>query len=476
MGGARGILQNTAALAGAHVVERVGNVALTLLIARVLGADSLGVYAAAIAFYALIAIGGELGITSFLVREIAKDRDRTSLYVVHLGAVALLSGAALAGGTIVVVPFLGLSSELALGVSLILLAVPAGVANVLQEGVFLAFQRAELRALVIVGVAIANMAAGTVLLASGRGVVSVLLVFVILQYVGALASAALIRRSLVRLELRFSVSTARRLVGEMKAFVASSTLGALFARPEIVILALVASEAEIGYYSAALKMIDVWYFIPATFCMNVYPVLSHAHHAADSRFLVIQAHALRFLMTVSLPIAVVTLIVSGPLVEFLYGDGFGDAVGPLRILAATVCLYGLFELFWRVLSARDQHGEVVRVQVITTATRLGGGVGLSIPFGALGAAISSVANLSLHVGLLAARIRRNGAPLGLVTAVRPAVAAAAAGVVAWLTLPILDLYGAIPCAFVGYLVVAWKLGALSRDDFALMLRRGATEA
>ena len=74
----KGILRNTAALAAARVVERSSTVVLSFFVARRLGAAGLGIYSAAMVFFGLISLAAEMGSTNYLVREIAKDRSRTS--------------------------------------------------------------------------------------------------------------------------------------------------------------------------------------------------------------------------------------------------------------------------------------------------------------------------------------------------------------------------------------------------------------
>ena len=56
----------------------------------------------------------------------------------------------------------------------------------------------------------------------------------------------------------------------------------------------------------------------------------------------------------------------------------------LRFLALNLTLYSLTEVFWRVLSARGEQGRVLRIQVITTITRLLSGAVLISLYGAVG--------------------------------------------------------------------------------------------
>ena len=91
------MLRSTVLLALSRILERASGFVLSLFIAPKLGASGLGTYAAAMAIYGVIAIASDAGTTNFLVREISRDRTRTSIYVVHLSVVAIAVAAALIG-------------------------------------------------------------------------------------------------------------------------------------------------------------------------------------------------------------------------------------------------------------------------------------------------------------------------------------------------------------------------------------------
>ena len=241
----RQIVANTAFLAGARVIERITSLVLTFLIARTLGADGLGTYTAALAVYYLVATAGELGVTNLLVREIAKDPSRTNRYLVHLSAMATAMSVVLGGGALVVLSFTG--GDLGAAVAIVMFAVCARILNTIQEAVFVAHHRVAFQTYATFGVGVLNLVAATVLLANGHGVVSLLAAYVVIQYLVTFWYFLLINRYIMRVRWEFELATARALIRELKTFTALSVLGALFARPEIIILSIVAGPEEVGY-------------------------------------------------------------------------------------------------------------------------------------------------------------------------------------------------------------------------------------
>jgi O-antigen/teichoic acid export membrane protein len=462
---ARQIVANTGFLAAARVIERLTSLALTFLIARSLGASGLGTYTAALAVYYLVASAGELGVTNLLVREIAKDPSRTNRYLVHLSAMAAGAAVVLTGGALVALSFT--SSELGAAVAIVMFAVCARILNTIQEAVFVAHHRVLFQTYATFGVGVLNLGAASALLATGHGVVSLLAAFAVIQYFLTGWYFLLINRSIARLRWEFKFATARALISELKTFTAMSVLGALFARPEIIILTIVAGTEETGYYAAALKVIDVWYFIPQTLMVNVFPVLSRSYHLADQRAQAIQDTAIRYLLAIVLPICAVTLVTARPIVETLYGPGFEPAVIALRLLSLNLVIYSFHSVFWRVLAARGEQGRALKVQLWTILPRLGGGVALCAWLGSLGAAITMPLSLGLHTFLLGAYVRRDGTRIHAVrVAWRFALAALATAAVAWIASRYVSIFVVAPVAVVSYVVFAVLFGAVSATDYA----------
>jgi O-antigen/teichoic acid export membrane protein len=251
MSTARRVMTNSAVLAVSKLLERVSGFVVGVLVANQLGATGLGVYAAAWALYGLIAVAGVAGTTDFLVREISRDRTRTASYTLHLSVVAFVFATLLMLATQLVVGHVGYSPELENSVSVMLFAIVPKVLNGIQEGVFVAHGRVAFQTMTRFWSSMAYVAVAAWMLAHGSGVAALLWAFVVLEYLVAVVYFVVINRYIARLRPSFRWPLALRLVREMKAFTGSSLIAALFARPEIVLLSLMAAEQEIGLASTA---------------------------------------------------------------------------------------------------------------------------------------------------------------------------------------------------------------------------------
>jgi O-antigen/teichoic acid export membrane protein len=137
-------------------------------------------------------------------------------------------------------------------------------------------------------------------------------------------------------------------------------------------------------------------------------------------------------------------------------------------MAWCVPLGFLYELFWRLLAARDQQHLMLRAQVVMAGVRLAGGYLLISWLTSTGAAINLCAALLLHNLLLAHYARLDGTRLGLCrVGWRLLVATLAMAVVVALLLGHSDLWVVIPVAAVLYAAMVLLLKGLSAGDFSV---------
>lgn len=462
------IFKSTMILGSAHIIQRAGSIVLAFFVARILHAEGLGVYAAAMAIYELVAVAGEMGATNLLVREVGKEPANTNRYLMHLAVMSAGVSAVLMLVLLLLLPYLGYSPELMTAMYIVVLAIVPGTLKSILEGVFVAHQRVEFVTYTTALTTLVNLAVSLYLLLTGFGIISLVIAFVISQLVLTLCYVFFINRHIVRLRWEFDRGVAKSLLREIRAFAALAILAALFARPEVILLTLLSTEAEVGFYSAALRVITLWQIVPQMYMTNVFPVLARAYHAADEDAQLIQDKSIKYLLALSLPVAAVVMVAAEPIIRLLYGDGFGPSVLALRVLALNIPLAAMFSVLWRVLVARGRQDKVLQAMLIATGVELVGDYILISGWGSLGAAVITPAISLLYVLLLLFQVRREG------TRVRPVqlgwrfgLAAVGMGLLTWALSLFVNIWLLLPGAALAYVLLVLALRGFAPDDVAL---------
>jgi len=187
-----------------------------------------------------------------------------------------------------------------------------------------------------------------------------------------------------------SIRRAKTLLKESWPLLLGGIAISIYMRVDMVMLEEMSNSHEVGIYAAAIKISEIWYFIPGIVIASVSPAII-ASHSNDSCLYLRKLKSLYFIMAwlaigVSLPIA----FFSENIVSLLYGAEYQDAAPVLAIH-----LWGSLGVFLGMASS--QHLLVEHLQKISFYRTLIGMVCniilnlLLIPsMGAKGAAIATV--------------------------------------------------------------------------------------
>jgi O-antigen/teichoic acid export membrane protein len=343
-----------------------------------------------------------------------------------------------------------------------------GTLITVQRAVFVAHQRVEFITVTRFVSTAVNISVSLLLLINGFGVVSLVVAFVIEQYVIMFCYFVLIRRFIAPLHWEFEFTYLPALIREIKTFAALSVLAGVFARPEVIILSILQDETEVGYYSAALRLVVFWHTIPQVYMTNVFPVLSRSHRSAQNRFQLLQDKSIKYLLVISFPLAVGILVTAAPTIKLFYGSGFDPSIRVLQILAWLIPLNALMSVFWRVLAARNQQRLDLRARTYTIVFRLGVGCLLILVLASLGAAIVASASLLLNTLLLMRYVKQDGSKLHIFhLGWRSGLAAIGMGAAIWTLSGSLQFWFLIPLAAAIYVALVFLLRIFSTDDLAI---------
>jgi O-antigen/teichoic acid export membrane protein len=468
--GRRAIRGGALRVAGYVAGLLLGLISVPLLI-RHLGVADFGRYVTVQSVFA-IAVGlTEGGLVSVAVREYSTrtglDRDRTMRNLFGMRLV-LSTVAVIAAFLFAVVA--GYDQPLVLG---ILIAAPGVVAQAIQAFMSVSIQ-SELRFGALTLQDLVTHAATVAAIVTLVLLNAELLPFIAIPLpVGLLGLAVTTYLTQGRMPRRpaFDRTAWRTLLRDSVPYAAAVAVGAIYFRVTIVIMSLVATELETGYFATSYRVVEVLILVPLVLITAVFPIMARAASTDTERFRYAISRALEVAFIAGAWMALSLALGADFVIQVIAGDEGKPAVDVLQVQAlalvatfvAQTCSFGL-------LSLHRYRGMLIGSSLALATNALLTGL-LAPDHGAHGAAIATVATEgALAVVLLIALARaEHGVGLPWGTALR-VIPAAGVAVLAGL-LPVHSVI-VVAVATLAYFGVLAAVGGIPRDLVAALSRGG----
>jgi O-antigen/teichoic acid export membrane protein len=458
--GAR-VIQGTVVRSAGYFAGMALAVLAAPLLTRHLGVTDYGNFVVVSSLIGIAAIFADAGMTAVGIREYsARSTVDRGLIIQNLVFMRFAASTAAGAGAVVFAIVAGYDPLLVAGaalgaVGLVLTiaqrtyAIPLAVALRLELFTALDLLR---QTLTVAGI--------IVLVVGGAGLLAFFVLPIPVALVALVATLLVVKRD-GRIRPTVRREEFLLLLGQVPAAVASM-VGALFYRVAIIMMSLLATSQQTGYFGLSLQVVDVFIPVATLVAGSAFPILARAADT-DRRRLGFAFRQL-FDVCVILGIGTAFVLVAGaqPIIAFLGGAEFEPTVPVLRIqglaLAATflVTLFGY--LLW-VVRARRQLivGNIFGLGIAVVLTAL------LIPlWGAKGAALAMVIAESLLAAWLGVALLGRRADLRpqLRTTAKAIVAVAVAGSFALTPIPPL---GSTILGAAAYVVVLLLLRAIPAD-------------
>lgn len=325
---AKRIAKNSLAPIFLNLFNRGIDFAFAFIMLRILGPANAGVYYYAIVIFGWFDILTNFGLNTFLTREVARDRDSAGRYLFNSSALRLglaaLNIPLLVGFLLIRQATVDPALETQAIVAIVLLYIgllPASISTGLTA-LFYAFEKAEFPAALTTVSTMVKVALGLAALLLGWGVVGLAGVSIITNLVTFSALAWLARPLVSGFFQRVDRGLIRHMVGQSWPLMIVHLLQTLFFKIDVVLMEAINGTTVVGQYSTAYKWLDALNIIPAFLTMALLPIMARQAHEDRTGLKRNYGLAVKLLVMVALPVAVVTTFIGEPLIRFLGGEEY----------------------------------------------------------------------------------------------------------------------------------------------------------
>jgi O-antigen/teichoic acid export membrane protein len=243
-------------------------------------------------------------------------------------------------------------------------------------------------------------------------------------------------------------------------------------RQGIVILSFFRSGLELAGFAAGYRLLEVFSKVPLVLSLALVPEMFRSARDNPARLELLFRMQVRVLGLGVLPVAILIALFAPEIVTLIYGRGYTSAAPALRVFSAMLPLSFVNGALGDTLTTRDLQPRRTRIYLIVLVVGVGANVLLAWQFGAVGSAAALLLAEATLFALLVHSLRSGVTSLKPLWRVgRAALAALAAGALAFLlhgSTPVLVL---VPAFLAVYVALCFALNALQVDEVRRVLTR-----
>ena len=385
------VAKNTIWLSISNFGGRIIKAAVVIYGARVLGATGWGVFSYAVTLAGFLTLFMDPGINSILMRETAKSSEEEQRKI--LSTAFLMKICLLIVGVLLVVFVAPFFSTLPGAKALLPLVALIITFDTVRE-FFSSFIRAKEKMEWEAGIYLLTNAAivifGFIFLSLRRNVASFTWGYVAGTAVGGIAAMFVMRNYLKKIFSFISIRLIKPIITSAWPFAVTGALGVLLTNTDILIISWMRTASEVGVYSAAIRIVQVLYIVPAILQVSMLPLFARLAHRDNEKFRIGLERTVGLVFLASVPLALGGAILGTQIMSLIFGAAYVSGGLAFKILMLTMLVdYPALIISTAVFAYNHQKSLII--------TSLIGGIGnvvfdlLLIPrFGITGSAIATL--------------------------------------------------------------------------------------
>lgn len=347
----RSVIKNTLAQLLGKIITVTVTLLITVLVTRKFGPEGYGRLTIMLTFPALFYMAGDFGLNAIFVKQSAASFGRLELSEIsNLFGLRLVWGAALAILAALLVNFFPYDENLKIGIMLGLLMIITQVmitsANVIFQ-LKLAYMRATV-ALLFGG--LATLILSTIPIFLLNDVRLIVFAYFVGGAVTVFVSVFLARSYFGKFFFpRFNLGWSRKIFIAALPLGLTAFLSVTVGKADSLLLSLLGSSSDVGFYGAAYKVFEVCLVLPTFFMNASYPILLKYKSDSTLRFRKAILKLGIFLLVAGAFISFIGSLMSPSLINLIAGKSFAPSIGVLKLLFVGMPVFFITAMMYWLL-------------------------------------------------------------------------------------------------------------------------------
>ncbi|MEW6676501.1 MAG: oligosaccharide flippase family protein [Pseudomonadota bacterium] len=336
----------------------------------------LGEYALVMTYYYIMQMLPLLGLTPYVMREVARRPEEAGKYFVTIGAMSLLGCIAVDGLIWGFMHFTEYSASVREGIAVTGVLIFPGILLFIAEIIFMSLHQARPVAQVALWENLVRVLLSLAALYLDTGLAGLIWVF-FLTRLGALLVYVHILRQMGILSgpLMPDAALWRATLGVLPGFFLGTLLFVVFSRMDFVVLSLYLPVEQIGYYAIAYRLFDLGLVVLTALIMAAFPSIARKFAGARHHYRVAVRDMILFVVAALLVVAFAGALLGEYYVALFFAKQYPHPVLLTQLFLAALFICGVEFFLSSILHASDRQMQD------TQASAVGGGANLMLLFG-----------------------------------------------------------------------------------------------
>jgi O-antigen/teichoic acid export membrane protein len=401
------IAKNSLVLQVARTSSMAMGLFYTIYMARYLGTEGYGMISFALALAGIFSIFADFGLTTLTTREVSKDTSRSGEYFSQIALIKLPLVITASLIIIILISVFGYPEKTVRVVSLITISFVFSSFIGLFNSIFQAHQEMEF---ISIGTVLYSLVllTGTLIAINYRmDITAFALLYCIANMIVLAYCTAIYLRKRFKFNVHFSPEFCKRAIIEAWPMGAMALCIVIYFRISTVILSIVKGEAAVGIYSAAYTLSEMTTLVPGIFVASIFPIISK-YYGKRTSFNFVYERSVKYLCYMALPMALIVMIWSGPIISLVYGDAFSGSTTALQILIWAAAIMYVTMVIGTVFVSANLQMANMNITIATAILNIALNLLLIPTYGYVGASFITIVTEAFGLVLGVYVLDKNG--------------------------------------------------------------------
>jgi len=337
MNQAQRLLKNAGFLMGSQVVTLVLNFFVYTYTAIYLGAEGFGLLSFAIAFTGIFSFLMDIGLTSLIVRDAARDRSLIKKYVENFFAIKIV----LAIVTFLLICIFANNLNYPdLTIKLIYLFAFYTIFTSFNAFIYAIFQTNEKMEYQSLGQILNSLLMFLLIfyaIYNHLDIIAFAYIYLIVSIITFIYSLLICYLKFITPGISIDLSFWRVSLTEAIPFGIGAILATIYFSIDSILLSFIQGNTAVGFYTASYRLTTYLTIVPTVFNTAIFPVMSRLYVQSPKSLELLFEKYFKYMALVSIPLGVGTTLLADKIILLIYGSQYFQSIIILQILIwATV--------------------------------------------------------------------------------------------------------------------------------------------